>query len=87
MKIYIIKVDGKYYCGDGDEYEAQIPANANSGFQQLKDFGYSGIKLSDLRKDAHKIMSKTNVKSHFTKIIRCIKEPELIEIISIGEMK
>ncbi len=81
MKTYQIKVDGKWYCGDGEECRTQITP-AGNGFHQMCNHGESGIRLSRQKADAWAISSVRNLKSHLDKILRCV-QPARLEIVGL----
>lgn len=82
MREYVIKIDGHFYCGDGNENETQIPP-PSSGFHH-SDKGISGIKTSHKFADARVIKSFMNIRSHMDKILRCV-DPLVIEITDCSE--
>ena len=81
MKAYVIKIDNRWYCGEGGEFSTQIPPRGDT-FHSMCNYGESGLRLSSNRKDAYIVVSIRNLKSHLEKILRCI-EPKKLQISSV----
>ena len=78
MNQYVIKINGEWYCGEGEEHSTQIPQRTDT----------SGLRLSKHRYDAYVIVSVRNLKSHLDKILTCVKPKKLqiIDVIEFGQM-
>ena len=85
MKAYIIKIDNYWYCGEGEEYLTQIPPKTDT-FHSVCNYGKSGLALSANPKNAYRVVSIRNLKSHLEKILRCV-QPQKLQIIQIEEIK
>lgn len=81
MNSMLIKVNEKYYCGEGDEHITQITPSSN-GFHQNTNHGSTGIKFSDDIRDGYVCTGRRAVESHLHRIYARM-EPDHVEIMKI----
>jgi len=75
MKKYIIKVNGLYFVGEGEEFNTQILPT--TGFHSSNK-GTSGIVLTGMKENAKVISGKTNLRSWINRIMDKTEISELI---------
>ena len=80
MKKYVIKINGLYFAGEGEEFNTQIlPA---AGFHSSNK-GMSGMVLTGMEEYAKVIIGKTNLRSWINRIMDKLDVVELV-ITEIG---
>jgi len=75
MKKYIIKINGLYFAGEGEEFNTQILPT--TGFYSSNK-GTSGIVLTGTEENAKVISGKTNLRSWINRIMDKLDVVELI---------